>query len=169
MLIFGNWKSLKFHNEMLSKKFRASIGNPVDLDLPNHLKTINTYVNNLVDYFDDKDDDWQTPQQTLESRRGDCEDIVLLKRAILRAKGWRDDQLIMLVARDVVLNIDHSVLLVVDNGRVFMLDNFTNKIIDATKRLTYLVPVYGMTETDGFTFGTINPTEWPSHQQALGK
>lgn len=169
MLIFGNWKSLAFYNEVLSQKFRAALGNPIDLDLPNHLKTINTYVNDLVDYFDDLDDDWQTPQQTLESKRGDCEDIVLLKRAILKAKGWRDDQLVMLIARDTTLNLNHAVLLVLDGERIFMLDNFTNKVIDATQRLTYLVPTYGITEHEGFTFGTINPTEWPSRPQVLGK
>jgi predicted transglutaminase-like cysteine proteinase len=152
MRIFGNWVGLPFE-PLIQIKFRNAIGEPEPTDLPNHLKTINQYVNRTVRYQRDRTDQWSTPQETLAKGYGDCEDIVLVKRAMLLAKGWRSDQLVMLIANDKIVRQQHAVLLVLDGQNIWMLDNMHDRVINAIKPLDYLEPIVALSETSAWGFG----------------
>ncbi len=40
---------------------------------------------------------WQLPRETLDSRTGDCEDYAILTASLLRAAGWKSDEVYVLV------------------------------------------------------------------------
>lgn len=51
------------------------------------LLSINLLVNSQILYTKDREDYWQTPQETLEIVRGDCEDIAILKWWYAKQEG----------------------------------------------------------------------------------
>lgn len=152
MKIFGNWVGLPF-TPLIHRKFLNAMGEPMPNMHRNNLKVINVAVNRNVTYVPDPTDQWQTPQETMKLRKGDCEDYVLLKRAMLLNKGWRSDQLVMLIAKDLLMRQDHALLLVLDGDRIWMLDNFHDRVIDALKPLDYLLPIVALSEPSCWAFG----------------
>jgi predicted transglutaminase-like cysteine proteinase len=96
---------------------------------------INAWVNGQIAYADDiklyrQNDYWATSRETLRRRKGDCEDYAILKMDLLAAMGIDRDRMILVVARDLVRNADHAVLVVqLDDGPV-VLDNSTDMLLD---------------------------------------
>ncbi len=85
------------------------------------LFNVNRWVNRRLTYKPDggpNRDYWQTPDESLNFNTGDCEDYAILKRAILLTDGgFEDDQLQLLVVKDLLLSrigrpVHHAVLLV---------------------------------------------------------
>lgn len=105
-------------------------------DILARLDAVNSYVNGRVRFTDDRvqfgvADRWMTPAETLSRGRGDCEDFALAKRALLRAAGVADDDLYLVVLKDLSRRADHAVLVVRAAGRFLVLDNGTNRIVDS--------------------------------------
>ena len=72
------------------------------------IAAINGFVNDAVRYVRDPADVWQSPCTTMETRKGDCEDIALLKIALLRGIGiiaW------LLLVFDKLARMHHAVAL----------------------------------------------------------
>lgn len=108
----------------ISTKWNSVRTSKITLDYPkyNTIEEINSYVNKTISYKSDNIDYWQTPDETLSSKTGDCEDYVILKRAMLKRLGIDS---MMLVGFDVAYRINHAILLVDDK----VLDNVTDKIL----------------------------------------
>ncbi len=105
-------------------------------DILAKLDAVNSYVNARVRFVDDRvpfgvADRWMTPGETLSRGRGDCEDFALAKRAMLRAAGVAEDDLYLVVLKDLSRRADHAVLVVRAAGRFLVLDNGTNRIVDS--------------------------------------
>lgn len=118
---------------------------------PNTLKTINdvdVFVNRLITYTPDAIDKWALPSETLANRKGDCEDFALLKRALLIAAGWQDENILFLIVNDLIAGRDHA-LLVVDN---LVLDNF-NSLSLPTEEVEDYSPIVGFSADRGWTYG----------------
>lgn len=67
-------------------KFTASI----KADCPTtwqQIQETNTRANSWILFVKDKKDYWQTPEETLERAKGDCEDKAILKMFVLQALG----------------------------------------------------------------------------------
>jgi predicted transglutaminase-like cysteine proteinase len=158
MKIFGKYIGLAAQ-PLIQLKFINAMGDPVDTALPNSLSAINAHVNRSIRYRKDIADEWHSPQDTLRTKAGDCEDIVLLKRAMLLAKGWPAENLIMLIARDVLLRQDHAVLLVLDGQKIWMLDNLHDNVVDALQPNGYLNPIVALSSESAWVFGQQKSTQ----------
>lgn len=74
------------------------------------------WVNKTIRYRADATDDWAPPMATLDRGYGDCEDIALLKRAIILRSGVPESRVFFLLVRDLIRQQDHAVLAVDDGG-----------------------------------------------------
>jgi len=87
------------------------------------LNKINDYVNRTVGQIDDMDnygviEYWSLPN----SRGGDCEDLVLLKRKLLIERGWPAQDLLITMVRE-WNGAGHAVLTVSTDRGDYILDN----------------------------------------------
>jgi predicted transglutaminase-like cysteine proteinase len=106
------------------------------------LDSVNRWVNQAIAYADDqalfgRRDFWAGASRTLALRRGDCEDIALTKLELLAAAGIPREDMILTIARDLVRNADHAVLIVRQDGRYYMLDNASDDVFDAAESHDY--------------------------------
>ncbi len=100
------------------------------------LSAANIWVNENIRFADDSrahatPDHWSTVDETLRRGEGDCEDYAIAKMHILRAAGVPASDLFLVITRDLVRRADHALLLVRVGGRFLVLDNSTDKILDA--------------------------------------
>jgi len=100
------------------------------------LRLVNRYVNRQVTYMDDerrfgRPDVWSTANDTLRSRRGDCEDYAIAKLQLLRAAGFRQHDLYLVIVRDLVRRADHAVLAARADGHMYVLDDGTDELLES--------------------------------------
>jgi len=100
------------------------------------LAAVNTWTNSRIHYVEDKDlygraDYWATASMTLKRRAGDCEDIAIAKMQLLAAMGLPRSNMYLTIVRDLVRNADHAVLIVKFEGNYLLLDNSTDRLLDA--------------------------------------
>jgi predicted transglutaminase-like cysteine proteinase len=100
------------------------------------LEAVNWYVNRRVRFVDDqrqygKADIWATAADTLIRGRGDCEDFAIAKLQMLRRAGVADRDLYLVIVKDLVSRADHAVLVVRAAGRMLVLDNGTDQLLDS--------------------------------------
>ena len=100
------------------------------------LDAVNRYVNGRVRFVDDqvqfgKADVWSPAPATLKRGTGDCEDYAIAKMAMLRRAGFAERDLYLVIVRDLVRRSDHAVLAVRAEGRMFVLDNGTDALLES--------------------------------------
>ncbi|WP_118855740.1 transglutaminase-like cysteine peptidase [Sphingomonas mesophila] len=100
------------------------------------LDAVNRYVNGRVEFADDRRqfgtaDLWLAASETLRRGRGDCEDYAIAKMQMLRRAGFADKDLYLVILHDVARRADHAVLVARADGRLLVLDNGTNRIVDS--------------------------------------
>jgi predicted transglutaminase-like cysteine proteinase len=105
-------------------------------DRADALIAVNRWVNQHIRYAEDRDqygvsDFWAGARRTLKAGKGDCEDIALVKMQLLAAAGIPRDDMILTIARDLVRNADHAVLIVRTDRGFRLLDNATDDVLDA--------------------------------------
>jgi predicted transglutaminase-like cysteine proteinase len=102
-------------------------------DAMQELATVNRWVNHQVSFADDAHGDrWANAAQTLAQHRGDCEDYAIAKMQILRAMGFAENDLYLVIARDLVRRADHALLAVRVDDRFVVLDSGTDALLDGT-------------------------------------
>lgn len=108
------------------------------------IDTINRWVNARVQFTDDtprrgsrRADRWKSASATLIEQRGDCEDYAIAKMKLLEAAGVSQRDLFLVVAYDMVRRADHALLVVRDQDRLVVLDNNTNRLVDASQIRDY--------------------------------
>ena len=97
----------------------------------------NRWVNSRLTFTADAKDNWAGARQTLLSRRGDCEDYAIAKLALLRSLGVREEDLYLVVVRDMAVRDDHMLLVVREGGRLYALDSRSDGLLDATRAQDY--------------------------------
>ncbi len=110
---------------------------------------------NRYKYIEDIDlwgrsDYWATPGEFV-SLSGDCEDYSIAKYYTLKALGWNDADLRLVVLRDTVRNIAHAVLAVNYNGENYILDNLATEPLQ-DKYLRQYTPYYAVNATSRWVF-----------------
>ncbi len=90
-------------------------------------------------------DYWATPFQFLRLD-GDCEDYAIAKFMSLRALGFDNDSLRVVVLRDLNLKLAHAILVVYHEGQVFVLDNQISDVVEAAA-IRHYRPIYSVNET----------------------
>jgi predicted transglutaminase-like cysteine proteinase len=106
------------------------------------LDAVNRYVNGRVSFVDDirqygVADHWTTAADTLRRGRGDCEDYAIAKLQLLRRAGFAEKDLYLVILRDALRRADHAVLVARADGRLLVLDNGTNRLIDSYEMPDY--------------------------------
>ena len=99
-----------------------------------------------------REDQWTTASETLRRGRGDCEDYAIAKLQMLRSAGFSDRDLYLVVARDLVRRSDHALLVVRAGGRMLVLDNGTDLILDSDEISDYR-PVLTFAANGAWTHG----------------
>jgi predicted transglutaminase-like cysteine proteinase len=99
-------------------------------DLLQQLFSINSYVNDRVKWTSDAELYGKTEHWAYPLDRGDCEDIVLLKRRLLASAGWPLGALLITTVQDPSdKNGLHAVLTVRSDRGELILDNQTPEIL----------------------------------------
>lgn len=150
--------------------YAASVGS---MDALARIDAINRYVNARVQYVNDirlsgVEDRWSTGVDTLARGKGDCEDYAIAKLQMLRRAGFADDDLYLVVLRDLRRQADHAVLVVRAEGRLLVLDNGTDRIVDSAVMADYR-PIFSFSGTRSWTHGyrRVQPTiTYASNEQA---
>jgi predicted transglutaminase-like cysteine proteinase len=111
-------------------------------DAGEQLKLVNRYVNGRVHYVDDQSrfgraDVWSAANDTLRSGRGDCEDYAIAKFQLLRAAGFSERDLYLVIVRDLVRRADHAVLVARAQGHMYVLDNGTDDVLESAQVSDY--------------------------------
>jgi predicted transglutaminase-like cysteine proteinase len=114
------------------------------------IETTNRLVNGALRYVSDLSqhgelDVWTAPLAALGTRRGDCEDYVIAKFALLREAGIPDDDLRVLLVRDRAVRDDHAVLAVRHAGVWQILDNRRSALATSAE-LPHFTPLYALNE-----------------------
>ena len=127
------------------------------LDAVERVEAINRYVNRRVRFVDDsrqygRADLWTAAAATLSRGRGDCEDYAIAKLQMLRAAGFADRDLYLVVVKDLARRSDHAVLVVRTSDRMLMLDNGTDVVAD-TETVTDYRPVLTFAANGTWTHG----------------
>lgn len=109
---------------------------------PATIAAVNSWANARIRYVEDRDlygrpDYWADARSTLRRGAGDCEDIAVLKMALLAGTGVRREDMFLTIARDLARNADHAVLVVRLEGRFWLLDNATDRLLDAREANDY--------------------------------
>ena len=125
------------------------------------IDSINRYVNRRVRFVDDqrqyrRADVWASANETLKRGRGDCEDYAIAKLQMLRAAGFSDEDLYLVILKDLVRRSDHAVAVVRSSGRLFVLDNGTDELLDSTQVSDYR-PILTFNATGAWTHGYRRP------------
>ena len=121
------------------------------------IQLVNAWVNESVRYVEDaknfgSTDLWATASMTMRTKRGDCEDFALLKMRILEAAGVPSDSMYLVIMRDLVVQVDHAVLVASSDEGSVVLDNRTNNMVDAWTASGYR-PVFTFSARGRWTHG----------------
>ena len=106
------------------------------------IAAVNSWANAKIRYVEDRElygqaDYWADARTTLRRRAGDCEDIAVAKMALLAGAGVRREDMYLTIARDLARNADHALLVVKSEGRFWLLDNNTDRLLDASAANDY--------------------------------
>lgn len=121
------------------------------------LEAVNRYVNDRVRFIDDqvqfgRADVWVSAAETLRRGKGDCEDYAIAKMQMLRRAGFSERDLYVVIVRDLVRRADHAVLVARAEGRMFVLDNGTDKLLDTAAVSDYR-PIMTFASKGSWTHG----------------
>jgi predicted transglutaminase-like cysteine proteinase len=138
--------------------YAASLRGQGELD---RVEAVNRYVNGRVQFVDDsrqygRADLWAAASETLRRGRGDCEDYAIAKLQMLHAAGVSDRDMYLVIAKDLVRRADHALLVVRSGGHMLVLDNGTNRILDADDISDYR-PVLTFSANGAWTHGYRRP------------
>jgi predicted transglutaminase-like cysteine proteinase len=121
------------------------------------IEAVNRYVNARVRYVEDsrqfgRPDVWASANSTLSRGRGDCEDYAIAKMQMLRSAGMSGRDLYLVIVRDLVRRADHAVLVARAEGRMLLLDDGTDEVLD-THRIADYRPVLTFASYGEWTLG----------------
>ena len=151
----GDWSRVRLQH--VSAGQLRKFGGGQQMDRLSLIGTVNSTVNHKIRYVEDrqlfgKADYWAGARTTLRLGKGDCEDIALAKMQLLAAAGIARKDMILTIARDLARNADHAVLIVRHEGRYLLLDNSTDKVLDASYSYDYR-PIFSFGESATWLHG----------------
>ena len=139
-------------------RFASALSNRGQVE---RLEAVNRYVNDRVRFVDDRAqygraDVWTSASDTLSRGKGDCEDYAIAKLQMLRKAGFSDRDLYLVIVRDLVRRADHAVLVARADGRMYVLDNGTDKLLDTASVSDYR-PIMTFAAGGAWTHGYRRP------------
>lgn len=139
----------------------AATGARNSRDQAAQIEAVNRWVNRRITYGEDRDiygraDYWASAGETLRRGVGDCEDFAIAKMELLSVLGITRDKMRLVIARDLVRNADHAVLVVTLPEGAFMLDNMTDRLLDARMPNDYR-PIMSFSQNAKWVHGYATP------------
>ena len=123
------------------------------------LSEVNRFLNTWSEKPDDKnygaEEYWASPLEFI-ARSGDSEDFAIVKFFTLRELGFANEQLRIVVAKDVLRNKVHSFLAVYHEGEIYILDSLSNSVLTQND-VKYYVPFYSVNETTRWAHIVVHP------------
>jgi predicted transglutaminase-like cysteine proteinase len=90
-------------------------------------------------------DYWATPNEFFRMN-GDCEDYAIAKYLSLRALGFGDEELRLVVLDDLNLRVAHAILVVTYNGVPYVMDNQIAQVLTASS-IRHYRPIFSLNES----------------------
>jgi len=132
----GEYDDEFYDDEPLHVKFNSMMSAPDTVNAP--LAAVNNFFNNSISYDDEKDQNhWQSPQETMERKAGDCEDYAIAKYWALREMGVPAENLRFGHVDSTRMSRPHMVLMFSSSGRFedsLVLDNVEREIMPLRER-----------------------------------
>lgn len=100
------------------------------------------YILDIVNWG--KEDYWETPFEFFV-KNGDCEDYAIAKYMTLKRLGVAPEKMRIVVLQDTNLRLLHSVLVVTDGGKNYILDNQIQQVVKDSS-IHHYVPIYSINE-----------------------
>ncbi len=130
------------------RRWNQSLNAMRSLPRASQLQEVNSLFNR-VRYVQDAvnwglPDYWSTPYE-FHIKNGDCEDYAISKYKALKALGWNQNEMRIVVLMDHNLGIHHSVLAVYDGDEIYILDNQI-KQVTSHRRIAHYEPIYSINE-----------------------
>lgn len=115
-------------------------------DKLSQIKAVNTLLNKAK-YISDQDnwgqkDYWASPGEFM-ARFGDCEDYAIAKFVALGLLGFRDAEMRVVAVKDLNLKVGHAILVVFIDGKVWVLDNQIQQVVEAGQ-IRHYQPVFSI-------------------------
>ena len=146
--VTGGVCDAKKFNSCHLRQWEAFLDTISGTDPMRQLDQINRFMNRAPYITDPRNykmaDYWATPRQFF-NRDGDCEDYAIAKYMSLRALGWDNDHMRIVVLQDLNLRIAHAVLVVYRDGIAWVLDNQIKQVV-AAGRIRHYRPYYSLNE-----------------------
>ena len=118
-------------------------------DTTSQIRKVNSHMNNYRYIIDPINwglpDYWATPFQFF-IKDGDCEDYAISKYMTLKALGFPEDNMRIVVLKDHNLDIMHAVLAVYANNTIYILDNQISSVVEHSS-IHHYEPVYSINES----------------------
>jgi predicted transglutaminase-like cysteine proteinase len=136
-------------NKCSLEAWKAVLAGLSDASPAAQLDGVNRYMNHAPYITDpnnyNMEDYWAAPREFFK-RDGDCEDYAIAKFLSLRALGWGDESLRVVVLQDLNLGIPHAVLAAYVAGEPYILDNQVDQVI-AADRIRHYLPLFSINES----------------------
>jgi predicted transglutaminase-like cysteine proteinase len=100
------------------------------------------YITDIVNWG--QADYWATPNEFFRMD-GDCEDYAIAKYLSLRALGFDDEDLRLVVLDDLNLRVAHAILVVTYNGVPYVMDNQITQVLTASS-IRHYRPIFSLNE-----------------------
>ena len=127
--LIADWKDFIAHEQ----------GRPRSAQLDDVNREMNAHLYRLNSYY------WETPREFL-IQDGDCKDYAIAKYFTLRKLGWSDDDLRVVVLRDMNIQQDHAILVAYSDGKTYSLDNQIPTVLP-TEAIHHYWPYYAINES----------------------
>jgi predicted transglutaminase-like cysteine proteinase len=98
-------------------------------------------------------DRWSAPLATLASGRGDCEDYAIAKYVALREAGMADDDLRLVIVRDLKSDTEHAVVAAHVDDAWLVLDN-RRMVLTEDRAMAQVAPLFAFDVTGVKQFAT---------------
>jgi predicted transglutaminase-like cysteine proteinase len=124
------------HCPAAAQKFLAVIADGRARDGRGRIGVINRAINLAIQPMSDLaqwgvPDRWSAPLETLTTGRGDCEDYAIAKYVALREAGVAEDDLRLIIVRDLGIAQDHAVVAARLDDKWIVLDNRRLTLVEA--------------------------------------
>lgn len=140
--------SSSLFNSCHLKEWKEFLAEQKGRDKRSQIEAVNNFMNRqryLTDPRNYNDPDyWATPAQFL-NRDGDCEDYAIAKFMSLRALGFSNDELRIVVVQDLNLRLGHAILAVYLDGDALILDNQVRQVVRSAS-IHHYKPIYSINE-----------------------
>lgn len=123
------------------------------------LRAVNAFFNQVPSKSDldnyGEEEYWAIPAEFMRKYSGDCDDIAIAKYLALRHVNWPQNDLWLVLVRDVPHKAGHAVVAARSDGQIFILDNLNrpkDRLVPHEKQAALYRPLLALNETTVWVF-----------------